>query len=115
MIEKRSMSGQKKGRKKDGGRVKEGRLRGTEAAAGGCNVSSGGRDNAPGLWESEGREWQSSQWVGDKATESLLTPTNCSFSPNFTQSQHTHSHRLTSPVADLQRFSTEALEIRGKR
>lgn len=89
MIEKRSMAGQKKGRKKDGGRVKEGGLRGREAPAGRCNVSSRGRDNAPGIWDSEGHEWQSSQWVGDKATKSLLTPTNCSFSPNFTQSQHT--------------------------
>lgn len=40
MIEKRSMAGQKKGRKKDGGRVKEGGLRGREAPAGRCNVSS---------------------------------------------------------------------------
>lgn len=35
-------------------------------------------------------------------------------SPPTLHSLNTHSHRLTSPVADLQRFSTEALEIRGK-
>lgn len=92
VIEKRSMAGQKKGRKKDGGCVKEGGLRGREAPAGRCNVSSGWEIRQPSLC-----------W---------LPPTVPS--PPTLHSLNTHSHRLTSPVADLQRFSTEALEIRGK-
>lgn len=55
-------------------------------------------------------KWQSSQWVGDKATESLLTATNCSFFPTG-QEETLHCLNAETPKDELLLWQTSSALI----